>query len=948
MPSFRYAHALGRLRIPVTLLLVAFVQWSSAGSVNGQQILRQGFESDRVLWEKSGFDAQFDEKKHEISTATSHGGNKSEHISLEVKPGNFIYYTFPLGNAPLGEEFSGSVWVKANRPGIQLMARVVLPREADPSTPGGKITTFLRGDKLNRAGEWRRLDLGKPMFLLKQQQALLQAQLKRSVDVTEAYVDALMLNVYGGPGPTDVWIDDVEAGPVIPESKFKTVPRVAGETVPTPGVSIAGPARRGSSLEFTGTQFRDPKSKKGTIFRFVQWQDTPIDIWKQAGFNAVSFHPRVSANELKLASEQGLYVIPHLSVVSEDLKPIPPEQVAASLARYSGSEIPFILMGNTLSTELAPQVAKLASQVRSLEPGRPIGADVWDGIDLYSRQLNMTGVHRWPLMTTLELSRYREWLEQRRRLATPGAFFWTWVQTHVPEEMAQILYDRSTAGTFQEPIGPQPEQIRLLTYTALASGFRGLGYWSDRFFADSHTGRDRLLTCAMMNQEIDMIESMLVTSDDYAQWVPTSSGDVQAAVMRTDKGVLVLPVWLGKYAQVVPGQAAVGNLSIVVPQVPPSARAWEVTPSEVRSLKTERVVGGTKVFLPEFGMTSAIVFTSDHELVGTFQMQARQKRQLFADWSRQLAVYETEKVLKIQKQLAEIGQSIPEYAGLMQEAQNRLTTAKVHYENRNFAEAANESERALRPVRIMMRAQWERAVRGAESVALDPYTTSYFTLPKHWQMKDEIDRSRVGQNVLPGGDFELAQNRAESAWRLDEPNLDNVEMTAQRVGNDSVPAPKPQPEPDPNTPTRTVATVVRPNQGGLQCAMLQMKPRPGKYTPLGLERSMQTLTSPTVKLPPGTLVQISGWIRIPEYLVASPDGALIFDSAAGEAFAVRMSAPTPWKKVTFYRRVPASGEIRVVLALTGIGTVYFDDVMVEPLIPQAGVTTRTASNAAPR
>jgi hypothetical protein len=43
---------------------------------------------------------------------------------------------------------------------------------------------------------------------------------------------------------------------------------------------------------------------------------------------------------------------------------------------------------------------------------------------------------------------------------------------------------------------------------------------------------------------------------------------------------------------------------------------------------------------------------------------------------------------------------------------------------------------------------------------------------------------------------------------------------------------------------------------------------------------------------------------------------------------------------TLYRRVPASGSLNVTLALTGIGTVFFDDIRVEPLITTPGKMTR--------
>ena len=66
---------------------------------------------------------------------------------------------------------------------------------------------------------------------------------------------------------------------------------------------------------------------------------------------------------------------------------------------------------------------------------------------------------------------------------------------------------------------------------------------------------------------------------------------------------------------------------------------------------------------------------------------------------------------------------------------------------------------------------------------------------------------------------------------------------------------------------------------------------------------------------------------------------MFYDSVGGEELAVRLTEPTQWKKVTLYRRVPSSGAINVTLALTGLGTVYFDDVRVEPLVPGNGTVT---------
>src|SRR5205823_14517947 len=114
-----------------------------------------------------------------------------------------------------------------------------------------------------------------------------------------------------------------------------------------------------------------------------------------------------------------------------------------------------------------------------------------------------------------------------------GSFFWTWVQTHLQDWYLQaVLPEAAAAEKFDEPIGPQAEQIRLLTYLALSAGCKGLGFWSDRFLADSHQGRDRLLAIALRNQELAMLEPLLLSVVEAPVWIDTSVPEVKAAVLR--------------------------------------------------------------------------------------------------------------------------------------------------------------------------------------------------------------------------------------------------------------------------------------------------------------------------------------------------------------------------------------------------------------------------------
>src|SRR5262249_38521116 len=119
--------------LAVTLLAVVAV---SVQSQEGQtQTLEHAFEPGNPIWLPGPFNAAYKEIKHTLTDETAHSGQKSELIQLTAEQGSFIYYTFPIGKALVTEELNISLWVKANRPGMQLLCRVVLPRERDPKNP---------------------------------------------------------------------------------------------------------------------------------------------------------------------------------------------------------------------------------------------------------------------------------------------------------------------------------------------------------------------------------------------------------------------------------------------------------------------------------------------------------------------------------------------------------------------------------------------------------------------------------------------------------------------------------------------------------------------------------------------------------------------------------------------------------------------------------------------
>src|SRR5262249_46452637 len=186
----------------------------------------------------------------------------------------------------------------------------------------------------------------------------------------------------------------------------------------------------------------------------------------------------------------------------------------------------------------------------------------------------------------------------------------------------------------------------------------------------------------------------------------------------------------------------------------------------------------------------------------------------------------------------------------------------------------------------------------------------------------ELTQLRAGANVLPGGDFELPMDQQPPGWVLDNPQpLDDVVMKAARVADEA--------------------------KEGKQALLLEILPRDTVKPPLALERSYLAISSPAVKLLPGSYVQISGWVKVPQKIGASVDGVLLFDSAGGEPLGVRLTEPTNgWKKFTLFRKVPESGRINVSMVMTGLGRAYFDDVRIEPLVRGGGSGQVSAKPAA--
>lgn len=972
--------------------------------VRGQQIHRHAFSNKQAAFVRGDSNLQVDEQEHDLSTQSFKSQPTSEHFKLTADAGvgdaAFVHYFYETPPAPITDALMASVWVKATRAGVQLRARVVFPKERDPNRPDDLLTSVLVGETYADAKTWRKLTLQDVPELLQKHLPVLRTRVGRDVNTQDAYIDRLMLNLYCGPGAVDVWVDDLDVGPVLPKPTppAGSRPLVQGTTTSIQpgkpfdrnGLNIKS---RAVSLE-AGQLFVD---NKPFLFRAIRHSPgTPLHPLRMAGFNTVWFPPDAPPSLINEAARHGFMVVPTLpplpqGKLTEASLQYEAERISGLFQKFlAGDSVLFWDLGNRYDSEKVQTAEQMANLIRSQPiPGRPVAADVWDDFQSYSLYLDVLSAHRWPLFTSLELKQYRDWLAQRRELTpTPKNLFFTWVQTHMPDWYVALLTGRNEVDRFEDPIGPQPEQVRLLTYLSVAVGCRGLGFWSDRFLSESHHGRDRLLGLALLNAELDMLTPLLngtrVAEGPKVEWVPTTNPDVQAAVLRRKEGVLVIPIWMGSGSQYVPPQGAAASVTMTIKLIPEGADPWLISPSGIKCLRTttKKIPTGTELTIPEFDLVAPIVFTGDlseRGLVAQWQEYNRTHAKLAAQWALDLASEQYMKVINVHQQLLGLGVDVRESERLFSEARRYYREGQKDFDAEIWDRAHLNASRSLRPLRILMRDHWQKAVATLSTPSASPYATSFYSLPLHWKLAQEVQSGRVAPDELVGGEFELngpapKGGRSVSdapgwAARMGSIRTDRVIMAAGIVpaaGTADQRAPRKYPMPA-NTVFKPGRTIIPPDDGylppapklGSNCLKLEVRSRlettkdgkPIEIVPT-LERTFLAVDSPPVILPPGTLVRVSAWIKVPEVIRGSPDGMLFYDDAGGEPLSVRETNtplypiggdPTKlqggWHHYQLYRKVPSSGKIAVTIALTGVGVVYADDIRIEPIVSAPSIAS---------
>jgi hypothetical protein len=979
-----------------------------APPVRAMASLRDGFESDRPEWRQEEPDVTFRLLDHDRTGRARREGQRSERFRFQAEgTGSAIYYSLPLPKVPLVPDLEVSLYARSNQAGVQLLARVVLPADVDPDTARPSYL-LVPGTIANDADRWERLELPDLARAVEEQARIRRVQTGRRVSLEGAYVERLVVNLYGGPGETEVFLDDLTVTPV-PESVVAerhgleppavadaaAMDRAPDPAVPLPELPDVAPAPGAADSERLGDAAvtleaggRLMKGGRDWVPTILAAPGADVSTLLPFGFDVVMVAPDVEPEKLREAARRGALLMPDLGDI---------ESTEAAVEAARGFAVPEAValwhLGSALGASNDPESRKadlkrtraLVGAIKELPPpaSRLTTATVGGEFTKYAmprQNLALMGVAAgaWGAMRG-PYDAY-EYLLQRRQLTAlfnAGAPYWAWIDAAPPKGVRTAVWGDEVPPAWGSA-RVQPEQVRIAAYVALMAGYRGVGLRGDSELTRP-AGRAVLYELGLLNAEIDLVEPILARGADpilglqtypadppqivsfntsFTQGMTTrrskAAGEMPAhptirgaAISTSDgRGRLILLADLSPGAQWQPPQMALNDLMLRVPGAPDSAQAFELSLGGMKVLDRKRTPGGVQIKVPEFGVASMVLLTTDFAQAERIKRAIEAVRPQAVDLAIRQARAQSEWVGELNARLANDSHGVPEAQELLSLAARSIESAEQARAREDYPLAWDECRRATRPLRVLMRAHWNAGLLALDAATKEglrtagrdpglpllvtatssPPLTAFNTLPQHFVWCDWARFGTFGTNVLPAGGFDdvTPERLAEEGWTDVSYRDDRLNATVKLA-----PAATASPA---NTGGPTTGQVLTLN---VQPADPSAKEEVAAF----LDHPAAAVRTPPIPVEARQFLRIRVRVRMPRRQPVGAGGLIVRDSLGGETLQFRSTEPIPrWADVVLYRRVPADGELTITLGFAGYGEAQFDDLQVERLERYNGAT----------
>jgi hypothetical protein len=793
------------------------------------------------------------------NTTLRRGG--SEVVQLQGPAGESAQLHFRLPAASVIDELRLVAEVSSNRPGVQIAARVVLPRSHDSKT-GLQRELLIRGGNLGHGRSGERLVLDEIPKLLERQARVARLQTTDTIDVREAYVSQLVFLVPGGPGISELSVDWIALDGIVQDRKVD-----AQIQLTTAESDVEGPALTIPNLPTEQTTPAPPTSESGSrVHRIIEWQGEPLEFLGKLGFNAVWISREPTVEELNEAGRLGI------ALVSP-----PPSRLELESSGITAKWNPVLAwdLGSFIANHDLNQLAELNELVQHHDPVGSRGT-VMSCEQLSrdaSRITDAIVLGREMLGTDLTLRDNVTWLIQRQRIARPGTPIWATIESEFSPLRAQQVTALRGKG---EPVSLSAsyDQLISLSTAAMSVKCRDFVFTSHSpLNADDEITRQRARSLELNNLRLRLLAPWLATGKVMGVDRSSEPG-LSAMVFQAERSHLLIPVSWARNFRSQQTFHTPGAVTFIVPGVAETTDVYLLTLGGAKRLRPRRTTGGLEVSVDSLPLDGLIMLTSDPRAFSQVSQYIRSIAPRAARLERDCTAFRF-------KQLEAAVTNNAENSEAMRTALARakLMLASCDRDLANgFVDMAiqrtDQTNRLLSQAEYILRNQ-----NGSISALFSPLDFNVTTIAAERQLRGTLTNITQAVPLVGGGEFEDLQALLSAGWRhqqLAQPGI----ASAVRLS--------------PDTPHE-----------GTYCLELEVTNTDPDYPVAVVPTSPVWISTPPLTVNSGELVEITGMVRVPEPLIGTVDGLQIIDSLGGPGMAQRILQARDWQPIRIIRAVPA-------------------------------------------
>lgn len=863
-------------------------------------------------WRLIDADCAAEVRAHWLDAAGGIDRRPCEALTLFTGNGTRAILEYRIDPSQIIAEVRATVSVQAVRRGARVGLRMRYPRLIDPATRA-PLVSILWGHTHRGGGQWEMLTATPDGSQRRLREMAIRGQFGPEVDLDDAYVDAVVINAYTGPGLSTIRLDNLRIDGLV------SVSPAASARMSAAGAEIAGRMTAGGSLgggpggdsfdraALASSAFQSA-FPPGRVTRVLEHNGEPLDYLKMLGFDAVLLSRPPTAELLREAVQQSITVYaPPPTAPEPELEPL----LAPVAGWYLGTSLDDSQLD--LATGEAKRIAAFPNLWR--RPAIVAPAESWDrfaGVattliyDLPPAVRGLPGDEQTRLLR-----------DQLSRTGRPVAAA-VGVATLPPQRLIEQLdaISRGLGASNIEDFGWH--SIWLQTAEALKVGPQAIVFRSTRSLT---SGREadlqRAAALGMVNRWLEIIG-------------PAAGGSRPQGELRSNRADYHLAHLSGEQIDLVIATNISQPLRIPPPPSPQTLEfhapsrtatfAWRLTDTAAEQvpLATDGVMAKVVIESPDW--VEWIVFSDDPGLGRRLDRVVRRHAEGL-NQERWRLVSDDLMMAREDWRSAIGGGLVPRAAmpvDALRMAANALTDVQPIIASGRFHNAM-------------------RATRSADRIAVDSrgllagrlhppgmHATGMPTLlaPGGTMLqlawRPILDDGRWTDNLLAGGELDDAEAMVRSGW-THQKRLESV--ADAQVGIDP--------------------TAGSDGRGALriEAAARGEVPLPGGYAGTVLR-----VRSGPVSLPIGSWVRIEARVRTLGF--GGPhQGLLVYDSDAGSEIGTLVRGKTGWQDIRLYRAVTSERPFRVIFEGLGGGEALIDWVRVsmwqspeEPPMPLRPIT----------